>query len=230
MSGDELEILKLRIKGSIHVGVYVFANDYIGFIPPGLTSSEKEAIMEILDIELVETKIAETDLVGVFVAGNNNGVILPRNILDDEIERLKPFLVKHDLNMYISRAKHTAMGNIVLANNRAAVIGKILEKHEAQKIAETLGVEYVTRDLMYLNIPGSIAVVTDKGGLVHPDISDDELRFLEEFFKVNFERATVNAGIPFIKSGIIANNHGIIVGEETTGPEILRIKRGLEGG
>ncbi len=225
-----MELIKLRIKGSVHVGVYVYANDYIGFIPPGLTASEKEAIIDTLDIELIETKIAETDLVGVFIAGNNYGIVLPRNVLDEEVERIKPYLAKHDMNLYISRSKHTAMGNIILANNNAAIIGGILEKHEAQKIAEALGVEYMVKDIMYLNIPGSLAVVTDRGGLVHPDINDEELRFLEEFFKVNFERATVNAGIPFIKSGLIANNHGIIVGENTTGPEILRIKRGLEGG
>lgn len=225
-----MELIKLRVKGSVHIGVYVFANDYIGFIPPGLSREEKEAIMNTLDIELVETKIAETDLVGVFIAGNNHGVVLPRNVLDEEVERIKPYLAKHDMNLYISRSKHTAMGNIILSNNRAAIIGEVIEKHEAQKIAEALNVEYMVKDIMYLNIPGSLAIVTDRGGLVHPDISDEELRFLEKFFKVNFERATVNAGIPFIKSGIVANNHGIIVGEDTTGPEILRIKRGLEGG
>ncbi len=225
-----MEINKLSVKGSPHIGIYIFANDEIALVPPGLGKSEIEVLMDTLKVEVMETKIADTELIGVMIVGNNKGLILPRNVLDEEVERLKPFLTQHDINLYISRSKHTALGNIVLTNNRAAIIGTILEKQEVNKIAETLDVEVEVRDIMYLNIPGSLAVVTDKGGAIHPDVTDEEIMHIEEILGVGIERATVNAGIPFIKSGLIANTHGILVGEKTTGPEILRIRRGLGGG
>ncbi len=226
-----MEIDKLSVKGSPHIGVYIFVNDPFAFVPPGLTSHEKEVLLNTLRInDIVETKIAGSELIGVMVAGNNNGLVLPRNILDEEYEFLRKTLSSYSLNLYISRSKHTAMGNIVLSNTKYAIVGSVLEKQEIPKIKDVLGLEdIIVRDIMYLNIPGSLGVVTDKGGVIHPDISDDELLFLEEYFKVDFERATVNAGIPFIKSGLIANNYGVVVGEKTTGPEILRIRRGLGG-
>ena len=226
-----MEIDKLSVKGSPHIGVYIFVNDQFALVPPGLTSHEKEVLLNTLRInDIVETKIAGSELIGVMVAGNNNGLVLPRNILDEEYEFLRKTLSSYSLNLYISRSKHTAMGNIVLSNTKYAIVGSVLEKQEIPKIKDVLGLEdIIVRDIMYLNIPGSLGVVTDKGGVIHPDISDDELLFLEEYFKVDFERATVNAGIPFIKSGLIANNYGVVVGEKTTGPEILRIRRGLGG-
>ncbi len=226
-----MEIDKLSVKGSPHIGVYIFVNDQFALVPPGLTSHEKEVLLNTLRInDIVETKIAGSELIGVMVTGNNNGLVLPRNILDEEYEFLRKTLSSYSLNLYISRSKHTAMGNIVLSNTKYAIVGSVLEKQEIPKIKDVLGLEdIIVRDIMYLNIPGSLGVVTDKGGVIHPDISDDELLFLEEYFKVDFERATVNAGIPFIKSGLIANNYGVVVGEKTTGPEILRIRRGLGG-
>ncbi len=226
-----MEIDKLSVKGSPHIGVYIFVNDQFALVPPGLTSHEKEVLLNTLRInDIVETKIAGSELIGVMVTGNNNGLVLPRNILDEEYEFFRKTLSSYSLNLYISRSKHTAMGNIVLSNTKYAIVGSVLEKQEIPKIKDVLGLEdIIVRDIMYLNIPGSLGVVTDKGGVIHPDISDDELLFLEEYFKVDFERATVNAGIPFIKSGLIANNYGVVVGEKTTGPEILRIRRGLGG-
>jgi translation initiation factor 6 len=225
-----LEIDLLSVKGSPHIGIYIFVNDEIAIVPQGLTKSEEEKIQEILDVDVIRARIASTDLIGVMIAGNNNGIVFPRNILDVELESLKPHLAGYDLNIYVSRSKHTALGNLVSANSKRGIVGAILEEQEVKRMAETLGVELKQQNIMHLDIPGSLLVVTDNGGVIHPDVDDNELSMLEDYFKVGIERATVNAGIPFIKSGLIANNHGALVGGKTTGPEILRIKRGLGGG
>jgi len=38
---------------------------------------------------------------------------------------------------------------------------------------------------------------------------------------------TVNRGNIFVRSGIVANSKGALVGYETTGPELLRIQSAL---
>jgi translation initiation factor 6 len=225
-----MEINKLSVFGNSNIGVYIFANNHIAIIPPGLTSSEKNIIVETLGVEIYESKIANTIINGVLIVGNDHGIVFPRIILDEELELLTQFLKKHGINIYVSRSKNTALGNILLCNNKACIAGSELESQEVSKISDTLNVEVIVKDIMYLTIPGSLAVITDQGGVIHPDVSDDELRDIENIFKVPIERATVNSGIPFIKSGLIANNRGVIVGERTTGPEILRIRRGLSGG
>ncbi len=225
-----MNINKLRVYGNPNIGVYVFANDKIAIIPPGLHDDEKNLIIETLNVELIETKVADTVLIGVMIAGNNNGIILPRNTRDEEYTYLKNTLKQYGLSVEILRSKNTALGNLILTNDHAAIVGSELEKAEIQRVQNTLDVEVIQRDILYLTIPGSLAVATNHGGVIHPDISDDELKVVEKIMKIPFERATVNSGIPFIKTGLVANTYGALVGELTTGPEILRIQRGLAPG
>ena len=222
-----MNINKLRVYGNPNIGVYIFANDKIAITPPGLNEDEKKLIIETLNVELIETKIADTILVGVMIAGNNNGIILPRNTRDEEYTYLKNILKHYGLNVEILRSKNTALGNLVLVNDSAAIVGSELERSEIMRVRNALDVEVFQKDILYLTIPGSLAVVTNNGGVIHPDVSDEELKGIEKILKVPFERATVNSGIPFIKTGLIANTYGALVGELTTGPEILRIQRGL---
>jgi len=42
---------------------------------------------------------------------------------------------------------------------------------------------------------------------------------------VNVEPATINGGIPFVSSGILANSNAVVVGNLTSGPEIMMLTR-----
>jgi len=42
---------------------------------------------------------------------------------------------------------------------------------------------------------------------------------------VKLEHATINNGVPFVESGILANNKAVVVGSMTTGPEIMMLTR-----
>ncbi len=224
-----MEIYKLGLMGNANVGVFIYANDKVALVPPGITREEENTIQEALNVETVRITIAGTFLHGIVVVGNNNGIILPRNTNYEEIDVLSKLLKKYGLNVYLSGSRYTALGNMFLANNKIGIASEEIEDSEIDKISDTLGIEIIKKNIMGLPIPGSLAVINDSGGVIHPDVSDDEIKELEEILNIGLERSTVNAGIPFIKSGLVANNYGIIVGEITTGPEILRIKRGFEG-
>jgi len=223
-----MEIAKLRIFGTPHIGVYIYANNKLAIIPPSADPDAKKLISEVLGINIVETKIAGSVLVGVMVTGNDHGLILPRNVHDEEYEVIKSAAKKYGLEVYVSRSKNTALNNLFLVNNYAGIVGSDFEKEELARISEVLDVEIFVKDVMNLVIPGSLAVVTDRGGIIHPDVSDEEVAEISKILKVPLEKATVNAGIPFVRSGVVANNKGVLVGENTTGPEILRIRRGFE--
>jgi translation initiation factor 6 len=105
---------------------------------------------------------------------------------------------------------------------------KEIEDHEIERMVRVLNVSKFRKGSI-AGIPtvGSVAVITDKGGVVHPDVSDDELEGLSKFFEVPLDVGTVNFGVAFIKTGLVANNYGALVGERTTGPEIMRIMKAL---
>ena len=68
-------------------------------------------------------------------------------------------------------------------------------------------------------------VATNKGAAVHPIVNDKEVEFLSSILHVHVEPATVNNGIPFIASGVVANSNNVIVGSLTTGPELVMLSR-----
>ncbi|MEM4096723.1 MAG: translation initiation factor IF-6, partial [Metallosphaera sp.] len=93
-------------------------------------------------------------------------------------------------------------------------------------IQKALNVEEIKKgSIAQVIIVGSVGVVTSNGGLVHIETPESELKSLSALFKVNLEVGTVNFGNAFVRSGMIANRHGVLVGSSTTGPEILRIQR-----
>ncbi|ADG91205.1 translation initiation factor IF-6 [Thermosphaera aggregans] len=224
-----MDIIRMSFFGNSNIGVYGFTNNKIIILPPGIGRDDLREVSETLKVDIVEARIAGTILNGVFINGNDNGIVLPHIVFEEELGLIKEKAREHGLNIEVVRSKHTALGNLLLCNNKGCITSPLLEKEVRDKISDTLGVEVVEKDLMKLTIPGSLGVVNDLGGVVHPGFVDDDFKTLLDVLKIKAEKATVNAGVPYIRSGVLANNKGIVVGGNTTGPEIIRIKRGLGG-
>ena len=219
-----MPVERLSLWGSPHIGVYIFANDKLAVVPPGIDQKDKEIIRSVLSVEVVETTIGRMRIVGVLIAGNNNGILLPRFAQEDEVRAIKRVF---DGVVEVVDSRMTALGNVVLANDRAALLHPETDKELEKKVREVLGTEVDRRSIAGIPTVGSVATITNRGGLVHPDATDEELEFLSNFFSVPVDVGTVNFGIGFIRSGLVANRHGALVGEKTTGPEMLRITQAL---
>ncbi len=217
----------LNVHGNPNIGVYIFANNHIALVPPTITPKDKKLVQDVLGVEVIETKIADMIINGVMVAGNDKGLLLPRITRPDEYDLLKG-LLGDKMRIEILNIRQTALGNLIAANNTGALISPSIDAAAIKKIQEVLGVERVLQKPL-ANMPtvGSMIVVTNKGGVVHPGVSDEEIRMLSNLFGVDFATATVNFGLYFVKAGLVANDNGALVGDETTGPELMRIQQAL---
>jgi len=227
-----VEIIRMSFFGNPNIGVYAYVNDKLMFIPSGLPSDDVKELSSLLGVVPVETKIAGTILNGVLVTGNSNGIILPRIVFDAELHHINR-VVKDagiDIVVHVLNSRYTALGNLVACNSKGCIASPLLEKEAVKSISDVLGVEVVKARLVNTDVPGSVLVIVDSGGVIHPDASEDDIALVKNVVKISVERATVNAGTPYVKSGILANNKGVVVGGNTTGPEILRIKAGFESG
>ena len=207
-----------------NIGLYVFVNNYVAIVPPGIDPDLKRLLLDVLRVKkIIETKVSDISLIGVMIGGNDSGILLPRTIREEELNILKK---EFEGNIEILKINANAIGNIILANSRAALVYKEIESETLKIIRETLDLEVVERgSLANILTIGSVGVVTNRGGIVHPDVSREELERLRELFRVPIDVGTVNFGIPFIRSGLLANDKGALVGSNTTGPEILRISK-----
>ncbi|MEM1974359.1 MAG: translation initiation factor IF-6 [Saccharolobus sp.] len=221
-----MNLQRLSIFGTDNIGVYIFTTNKYTIIPKGLDSLTKESIAKTLGTELVEAEISRSFILGALINGTDNGILLPKSVTDEELKILKDNL--KDCRIEVLNSKVTALGNTILANNKGAIIYPEFNDIEEKIIKETLGIEEIKRaKIAQMATVGSVGVVTNRGGLVHVDTTEEELKELEKIFKVKIDIGTVNFGSIFIRSGLVANDKGVLVGSSTTGPEILRIQKAL---
>ncbi|MEB3825671.1 MAG: translation initiation factor IF-6 [Desulfurococcales archaeon] len=216
-------------RGNPNIGVYIVANNLIALVPEDLDRRDINLIKEVLGVEVYPAKVSDTYLLGVLVAVNDKGILVPRTISDQELRKIKALGREKGLNIGVLPSKNNAVGNMVLANNKAALAYPELDDRSLQVIRDTLDVEVERRAIMGIPTVGSLGVVTDRGGLIHRDVSEDELEHLSSYFGVPIYTGTVNFGVSFIKTGLVANRKGGLVGSDTMGPELVRIQMSLGG-
>ncbi len=212
--------------GTVEVGLFATATDKICIVPPQIKPRHQKLIEKVLEIDVIKTTIAGSFLIGPLVVGNSNGIVISCMVLDEELEKIRNSI--KDLNILVLESRYTATGNLILVNDKAALVSSYFNKYEVKLIQDTLGVEVTQGTIANRPYVGSIAVVTNNGGIIHVQASREEEEKLSEFFKVEFTPGTVNDGIPFVRSGIIANSKGAIVGARTTGPELMTLSTALK--
>ncbi|MCD6402708.1 MAG: translation initiation factor IF-6 [Candidatus Aenigmarchaeota archaeon] len=218
----EKHILQTEFHGDPNVGLYGVASDEVCLLGSTLFKKYGERIEAVLKVPVKPLSVGGTSLVGLFVVMNSNGLLLPKIVTEEELKIVE----KLGLRYAIIESKYTALGNLILCNDKGAVVSPLLKKQK-KIVEETLGVKAKIGTVAQLSIVGSCGVATNKGCLLHRDVMEEEMGIVEKTLGVNADIGTVNFGTPFVKSGLIANSNGFVVGKMTTGPEIVRVDEAL---
>ncbi|MGD6810807.1 MAG: translation initiation factor IF-6 [Candidatus Bathyarchaeia archaeon] len=212
------------IVGSPSIGVYSLATESIVMIPRMVPKKKAQEYADWLKVKLAYTSIAGSVLTGALACANSNGMLLPKSVREEELTEIQSV---YDGTITIMETKKTAYGNLILVSDKGAVADPRLKEAEIQKISETLGVEVLQTEIAGLPYVGSLAAVTSKGVLAHPLLKDEERKILEQAFKVPIDVGTINCGIPYVGTGLIANSNAAVAGSMTTGPEMFIIEHAL---
>jgi translation initiation factor 6 len=194
-------------------------------IPRMVPQQKAQEFADWLKTKLVYTSISGSVLIGALACANSNGMLLPQSVREEELTEIRKVF---DGTITIMETKKTAYGNIVLASDKGAIADPRIKEDALKKIAETLGVEVLQTEIAGLPYVGSLATVTNKGVLAHPLLKDEERKILEQAFKVPVDVGTVNCGIPYVGTGLLANSHGAVAGSMTTGPEMFIIGNAMD--
>jgi translation initiation factor 6 len=152
---------------------------------------------------------------------NNNGILLPWLAEDEEVSWLKQ---STGLNVERLQSRFTAVGNLIATNDNGVLVSPLLKDVHGQ-ISDVLGVPAHSMSVGgYVQI-GAMVVATNAGAGIHPRATEDEVKAVSEALQVPAEPLTVNGGVPFLTSGIVANTKAVVVGSLTSGPELIMLSR-----
>lgn len=216
-----MAVILADVFGSPNIGVYCFCNEELAIVPPGLTNRKLKQFAETLDVNVCSTTVGGSTLVGALVAGNSKGLLVPHTIQDYELHRIEEFS-----KVVIVESNWTALGNVVLANDFGVILHPDAPR-EITKSMDDLGVQPAHGNIGELPFVGALAIATNQGALLSPNTLKEEQSVIEAALKVGTELSTTNGGVPFVKSGILANSKGAIVGPLTRGAELMQITKVL---
>jgi len=217
-----MDIVKYDVYRQPNIGIYINVNDTIGLVPMGFAETKANKLAEYLNIEIFYTAIANTRLIGTLSVMNNKGVLLPSTAYQDEYDYLKN---ETDLEVGVLDTKFNALGNVICANDKGAIVSPALSKEHCKIISDVMGVEVLQKKIAGSHLSGVSLKVNNTGGVIHPEAEEKDIKIIEELLSVNIEQTSINGGIPYVTSGILANNHCIIVGSMTSGSEIINLTR-----
>jgi len=217
----------MNFNGDPNVGLYGVATDKFCLLGRSIPKKQVKEIEEILDVPVFQVGLYGTDLIGLFAAANSKVILLPEIIYESELKKLKAALKKLNVRVEIIRTNHTALGNNILVNDKIGLISPAYSKAQAAKIKKIFGVKSIQLKLAGIAVTGSIGVITKKGGIFNPNLTDRDIKKIESLLGFEVGLGTVNMGNPFVSSGIIANSKGFIVGAHSSGYEIARVDESL---
>ncbi len=213
---------KLSIRGSPFVGVFIKATDEFALVPTGLTPKDKKIIEQTFEVNIVETRIANTSIIGSLCIANKKKVVLPSIAEPDEIDELERQGIKTAVIDSVE-----ALGNHVTLNDTSGICGNALREQTLKSIEHELGIEIKRLTVANSDLVGSATVVTNKGFVCHPKTLEEEFKTLEKTLAIKGNVSSANYGDLFIGNSVAANSFGCLVGQNTTGYEMMAIDEAL---
>lgn len=214
---------RIDVVGNPNIGVFVLSTDDVAIVPFSLIDEKTDIIKEALEVDIIKSSIAGSNLIGSLAVANSNGIVVSQHALDREVAQFE----KLGLNVARLPGNFTAVGNIVAANDKGAIASPFLTGEALDVLEETLEVPVESSSIVGSDIIGSLITVTNKGFLIDKRATDSEVDFATDIFGVEGDVGTVGRGISLVGACTLSNSQGAIVAKDSTGPEMARVEEAL---
>jgi len=174
-------------------------------------------------IPVVHASLAGCRIIGRMCAGNKNGLLVPNSTFDTELQHIRNAL-PDKIKVQRIEERLSALGNVVACNDYVALVHPDLDRETEEIIADTLQVEVFRQTIASNVLVGSYSVLSNQGGLVHPNTSLNDQQELSTLLQVPLTAGTVNRGSNTVAAGMVVNDWCAFTGMDTTSTEITVIE------
>jgi translation initiation factor 6 len=219
-----MPIIVTSFNSNPNVGLYLYATNEYCLAGLDVPMKSIKEIEKALNVPVHRMNIAGTSLVGVFCTGNSSKLLLPSIVLEKELKELDRLKISYE----VIKSDLTALGNNILCNDNGSIVNHEFTDPAIKQIGKALNVPVKRGKIAGLDTVGSLGVMNQKACLLHTDAMTAEINAVSSLLAIECETGTVNFGNPFIKSGVVCNKNGLIIGSQSGGPEMQYIAQVLK--
>lgn len=213
-----MHIKKANFKSFSSIGIFCAVSDEVALIPQDSPHKFEKLIEEVFEVEPIKTTLGESNVLGTISKLYKKKVIVSTITTNKEIDYLQEQGLK-----VLRLGSYHAVGNLIAVNKNALLLGRSILEADKKAISKFFGVPYASFNLCNTDLVGSVLSLTDKAFAVGATVTEKDFKKVKDLFKVNGNVATVNYGDSFISNGLLVNTKGLMVGENTTGYELMRL-------
>ena len=109
-------------------------------------------------------------------------------------------------------------------NDHVALVHPDVDRETEDVISDVLGVEVFRQSVAGQALVGSYSKFTNRGGMVHPRTTVEDIEELSSLLQVPLVAGTVNRGSDVLGGGMVVNDWTAFAGLDTTSTEISVIE------
>ena len=217
-------VSRCKYSGSSEIGVYCLLTNKYALIPYSNNNFVTHFLEDPREIPIIQTSVSSTDIIGRISVGNKHGLLLPSTTAQYEIQNIHSQMPDGIVIATVDEP-FSALGNVISANDKIALVNPELDEETMESIANTLLVEVVPFTINNDNLIGTYTKFTNVGGVVCHNLPTETVEEINKIVGLELVPCSVNRGSSLVSSGICVNDNHLICGTETTALEISTLTR-----
>ncbi|MBE8538628.1 translation initiation factor IF-6 [Geoglobus acetivorans] len=166
------------------------------------------------------TAVHGNPLIGLYARVSDDFAVV--GIRDGKFESL----IREELDVDVVRTTvcgSELAGAMVALNSKGIVVCGHVMKKELEMLEKSFEVLVLETEITCM---GNVIAINDHGALVHPDLGDDVISKISEFFDLDVHRATIG-GIKTVGMSAVVTNKGALVNPNTSEWELKKVEEVL---
>ncbi|MCA9460261.1 MAG: hypothetical protein KC550_06960 [Nanoarchaeota archaeon] len=220
----EKKVSLMELDSNPNIGLYMFVNDKFCLLGENVIDSKKKEIEKVLGVPVYNVTVLGTGLVGVFISGNNENLVIP-SIYDYEKKELEKIAKKHEVRILEFDEKLNTFGNGICFTDDLIILNSDYSENFLNKLEKSTKLKISLLKNKELNSAGGVCRYLNGKLYLSQNLDEKDFKkFVDKVAGVG----TVNSGSLFISSGIVGNSNGLLIGSASSTVEIQNIVEALD--
>ena len=215
----EKKISLLEFENNPNIGIYLFLNDKFCLIGKEISEEKKKEIENIIDVPIYKISILGTELIGIFLAGNNEKIFIPE-LLNEEYNKLKEITTEHNVEIITLNDKMNTYGNNLCVGDKEILVSKDYNNNFLKKLEKVSKLKIISIGNENFKATGALCQAIEGKYFVSQELDEKDFK---PIIKKILGVGTINSGSNYISSGVIGNKNGLLIGSLSSTIEIQNL-------